>query len=91
MFRAGDVVKLLVGEQDGREAVIHAVRYYATDCGYYVEGGEGLYGPDQVEFVRERAGGNPCGVECDAKWHADNQMCGHCRGRCLCRMKGVGA
>ncbi|MCA1224253.1 hypothetical protein [Streptomyces sp. 8L] len=54
---------------------------FATDSGYYVANGEGLYGPDQVELVRNRIG-NPCKQDCDARSHSLIKVCDHCLGKC---------
>lgn len=84
MYRAGDQVKILIGALTGTVRTVHSVRMYATDKGYYVRGGEGLYGPDQVEFVAASPDGNPCGAPCDDRTHesAGYTHCDHCRGAC---------
>ncbi|MER6605653.1 hypothetical protein ABT282_07000 [Streptomyces sp. NPDC000927] len=81
MHSAGDKVKILVGELEGTVREITWVRIFATDKGYYVKGGEGLYAPDQVELV-EAVEGNPCGSLCDARHHSLVGACGHCMGKC---------
>jgi hypothetical protein len=59
---------------------------FATDNGYYLQGGSGLYSPQQVELAAERADGNPCGTACDARKHSVIDTCDHCRGTCRCAL-----
>ncbi|BBB01109.1 hypothetical protein RVR_8365 [Actinacidiphila reveromycinica] len=54
---------------------------FATDAGYYLRGGDGLYAPRDVELV-ERAASNPCGAACDERDHDLIRTCDHCRGAC---------
>lgn len=82
--KAGDTVRVLEGPGMGRELVVSSVRMFATDNGYYLHGGDGLYPPKQVELVTERTGGNPCGTECDSRKHNLVDTCDHCRGVCQC-------
>ncbi|MFE9735452.1 hypothetical protein ACFYO9_33915 [Streptomyces sp. NPDC005863] len=84
MHRAGDHVTVLDGPEAGQTLPIVSVRKYATDNGYYLRGGSGLYAPRQVELATERAGGNPCGSACDEHVHGLVGDCDHCLGRCRC-------
>ncbi len=83
MYRAGDLVTITDGELKGRTGEIVAVRMFATDNGYYLKGVEGLIPPSDVVLVQERAGGNPCGAECDPGPYCSQHTCDHCRGVCL--------
>lgn len=87
MYKAGDHVLILIGEETGKTLPITSVRMFATDRGYYVRGGEGLYAPDQVRLVRERENGNPCGQLCDQRSHQTLKTCDHCRGVCTCKYR----
>lgn len=84
MYKAGDVVTVLEGPDRGRALTVRIVRMFATDNGYYLAGGAGLYGPRMVALERERTGGNPCGEPCDAGEHGLIGTCYHCRGVCSC-------
>lgn len=55
---------------------------FATDCGYYLHGGDGLYPVSAVALVRERTDGNPCVAACDDRQHRAMNSCDHCRGVC---------
>ncbi|MGW2594771.1 hypothetical protein ACWCXC_31520 [Streptomyces sp. NPDC001515] len=83
MYKAGDKLTVHVGTLAGQVREITSVRVFATDNGYYVKGGEGLYGPDQVSLYAERTGGNPCGADCDARDHRMIGVCDHCTGKCF--------
>lgn len=88
MFLAGDILRVINGPDKGMEGAVVAVRMFATDRGYYLQGGEGdLYDPKNVELVRKREGGNPCGAECDNRSHDQIDTCDHCRGMCWCEVK----
>lgn len=80
MHRAGDQVCVLDGPDKGRTLQISSVRMFATDNGYYLRGGAGLYRPEQVRLARGRAEGNPCGSECV---HEHLPVCDHCLGQCM--------
>lgn len=81
MYRAGDHVLVRVGRHAGHVLEIASVRMFATDNGYYLHDGEGLYAPNQVELAQERAG-NPCGTACDTRSHNLIGACDHCLGNC---------
>lgn len=82
--KAGDTLLVLEGPEKGHHLVVSSARMFATDNGYYLRGGAGLYSPKQVELVAERTDGNPCGAVCDARKHDLMGTCDHCRGECLC-------
>lgn len=84
--RAGDTVLVLEGPDKGRALTVSSVRMFATDNGYYLQGGSGLYSPQQVELAAERTDGNPCGATCDARKHSVIDTCDHCRGTCRCAL-----
>lgn len=86
MHRAGDWVTVMDGPEQGQTLEIKAVRKYATDAGYHLRRGSGLYSPRQVALAAERAGGNPCGTPCDERAHTLIHDCSHCRGRCFCAL-----
>ncbi|KAB7835709.1 hypothetical protein [Streptomyces mobaraensis] len=77
---------VLEGPDEGKILMIQSVRMFATDNGYYLAGGAGLYHPQMVALERERVSGNPCGTLCDAQEHRLITTCGHCRGVCPCRV-----
>ncbi|MEV8455464.1 hypothetical protein AB0467_34575 [Streptomyces sp. NPDC052095] len=83
-YRAGDTVLVLDGPEQGQVLTIASVRKYATDNGYYLYGGSGLYAPRQVELVAERINGNPCGALCEEREHGIVGDCDHCQGQCRC-------
>jgi hypothetical protein len=85
VYKAGDWLTVLDGPDEGRTLRVSSVRTFATDSGYYLSGGAGLYGPRQVSLARERTGGNPCGKPCDTHVHDVIKTCDHCRGVCSCR------
>ncbi len=85
MHKAGDLVTVLEGPDKGRALTVRSVRMFATDNGYYLAGGAGLYGPRMVALKQERTGGNPCREPCDAREHGLIRTCDHCRGVCSCR------
>jgi len=80
-LHAGDRVRILRGPRPGDTREITHVRMFATDAGYYLRGGDGLYAPSDVELV-ERAASNPCGTPCDARTHDSIGTCDHCLGTC---------
>lgn len=81
---AGDKVLVLEGPEEGQVLVVRSVRKYATDNGYYLHGGSGLYSPRQVELSEKRTGGNPCGKSCEKRVHDLVGDCEHCMGKCFC-------
>jgi hypothetical protein len=88
-YKAGDIVTVTIGPNAGLIAEITSVRMFATDSGYYLRGGEGLYAHRDVIFTRARTDGNPCGKPCSTSDHAAIDTCDHCRGVCLCRIRGT--
>ncbi|MGQ4393822.1 hypothetical protein ACN6K5_003608 [Streptomyces violaceoruber] len=82
--KAGDTVLVLDGPEKGRRLTVSSVRMFATDNGYYLKGGDGLYSPKQVELAAERTAGNPCGSACEERKHDLIDTCDHCRGVCFC-------
>lgn len=86
MHKAGDLVTVLDGPDQGQTLPIRSVRMFATDNGYYLVGGAGLYSPHMVALARERTHGNPCGEPCDARAHREVETCDHCRGVCHCHL-----
>ncbi|MGV9278028.1 hypothetical protein [Streptomyces griseosporeus] len=86
MYRAGDTVLVLEGPEAGQSLMISSVRMFATDNGYYLRGGSGLYSPKQVQLAAERTGGNPCGEPCNDRKHDLIGTCDHCRGQCNCAL-----
>jgi len=87
MHRAGDWVTILSGPGAGETREITHVRMFATDNGYHLRGGDGLYGPRQVALARERTDGNPCGAPCSERSHNLIGTCDHCRGACICHLR----
>jgi hypothetical protein len=82
MHRAGDWLTVLDGPGKGCTLPVASVRMYATDNGYYLIGGGGLYRPHQVTLARERTDSNPCNQPCDDQKHKLTDTCDHCRGVC---------
>ncbi|TKS96317.1 hypothetical protein [Streptomyces lasalocidi] len=82
--RAGDSVLVLEGPEKGQTLTVSSVRMFATDNGYYLRGGSGLYSPKTVKLVAERPEGNPCSTACDQGKHDALGTCDHCRGTCAC-------
>ncbi|RSN55596.1 hypothetical protein DMH12_15365 [Streptomyces sp. WAC 04229] len=82
--KAGDQVRVLEGPESGQTLTVSSVRMFATDNGYYLKGGSGLYSPHQVELAAERITGNPCGAACVERKHDLIGVCDHCRGECRC-------
>ena len=87
MYLAGDVLRVTSGPDEGKEMAVVSVRMFATDSGYYLKGGQGLYGPSEVELAHRREGGNPCGTECSTRSHDLIDTCDHCRGVCFCEYR----
>lgn len=84
MHRAGDEVTVLEGPEKGRTLQITSVRKYASDNGYHLRGGSGLYPPRRVRLARERTEGNPCATACE---HDRVEDCQHCLGQCSCALR----
>jgi hypothetical protein len=82
MHLAGDWLTVVDGPDKGQTLPVASVRMYATDNGYYLVGGNGLYRPREVTLARGRTGGNPCGSPCDGRSHELVDTCDHCRGMC---------
>ncbi|GGV19843.1 hypothetical protein GCM10010275_71890 [Streptomyces litmocidini] len=76
-LKAGDHVLITAGFGAGETREITSVRMFATDSGYYLRGGDGLYEHRNVALARERTG-NPC----DTRSHDLIDTCDHCRGIC---------
>ncbi|MYU24616.1 hypothetical protein [Streptomyces sp. SID8352] len=85
-LKAGDRVSVLEGPERGQCLTVSAVRMFATDSGYYLRGGSGLYPPAHVELASARADGNPCGSSCEDRTHDLIGTCDHCRGVCHCTL-----
>ncbi|MEU1134439.1 hypothetical protein ABZ383_32040 [Streptomyces sp. NPDC005900] len=81
-YKAGDWLTILDGPGHGTTLQVNSVRMFATDNGYYLTGGAGLYSPQMVTLARERTNGNPCGAPCDTALHHLIGTCDHCRGVC---------
>jgi hypothetical protein len=86
MHKAGDWLTIVDGPDQGATLQVVSVRMFATDNGYYLAGGAGLYSPGRVVLARERTDGNPCGAPCDDHQHDELRTCDHCRGMCLCHL-----
>ncbi|MDV9186829.1 hypothetical protein R6L23_01015 [Streptomyces sp. SR27] len=84
MHMAGDWLTVLDGPDKGKTLPVASVRMFATDNGYYLVGGAGLYDPRMVVLTCERSDGNPCGAPCDDRQHDALKTCDHCRGMCRC-------
>lgn len=82
MHKAGDWLTILEGPSNGKTLEVMSVRMFASDGGYYLVGGAGLYSPRMVALARERTGGNPCGQAFDDRMHDLLKTCDHCRGMC---------
>jgi hypothetical protein len=85
-FKAGDFVTIIRGPGTGKTHEIAAVRMFATDSGYYLHDGDGLYAHRDVVLAHERTNGNPCGTPCSDRDHESLDTCEHCRGTCFCRL-----
>ena len=84
MHKAGDWLSIIAGPDKGKTLQVSAVRMFATDAGYYLRGGRGLYEPRNVQLARARDGGNPCARPCSNSQHDSIGTCDHCRGVCRC-------
>jgi hypothetical protein len=81
------MVRILEGPEKGQTLPVSSVRMFATDNGYYLKGGSGLYSPKQVELAAGRTAGNPCGAPCEDRKHDLIDTCDHCCGVCYCILR----
>lgn len=87
MHKADDRPTVLTGPGRGKTLEVVSVRMFATDNGYYLASGAGLYSTDMVALARERVNGNPCGDPCSEVEHEALRTCDHCRRVCACRLR----